>query len=814
MGILAHDLRLAFRSLFRHPGLTVVAVLTMSLGVGASTSMFTLLHRVVIRPLPYPEADHIVRLYTADAQGSDRGNWSGANFVDFVAQSTSYQAIAGFVPMRLSVREGAFPVEIPAASVTPAFFQVLGEPPQLGRVLSPASDPPGGERVVVLSHSLWVTRFAADPSVIGRPLALNGEAFTVVGVMPQGFEFPDHTQLWSASRFRSPEPPVPIADDPVADRGSGYFHVVARLQNGVSLPHAMHEAELIAARLEKDYPDTNLGERFVVVPLQETIVGSVRPALLALFGAVGLVLLIACANVANLLLARAAGRAHEIAIRTALGAGRGRVARQLLTESALLGVLGGAGGVVLAFVATHGLVSLAASDLPRAAEVSMDLPVLGFALGVSILSGLLFGLAPVIWLTKSDPATTLRAAGGRGLVGSSYGHTRTALVVAEMAVCLSLLVGAGLLARTLAMLTAQDPGFSESRALTARIFIPGTDIPNDREIRTFQSQVLERMRALPGVISVGAVLSLPIDPGIRGTLGFNIEGRSFEKGSEPVAGYQSASDGYFKTIGIPVLQGRAFTPADGPGGAPVVVVSQAFAERFFPGENPLGKRIAWGDPEDEGFEWSTVVGVVGNTRFDGLDAEPRVEAYQPMAQAPLPFMTVVLRTSVPPATLTEPLRRAVAELRPSQPVQKIQTMEQVLHDSLARRRFTMVLLWIFASLALTLAAVGLYGVVSFSVAQRSREFGVRMAVGAAAGHILVLVVKESSRVLVAGLLVGGVTTLILGRLITGFLFQVTPTDPLTLVAAAVVLAAVTFLATWIPARRATRIDPMVALRIE
>lgn len=811
---LANDLKLAFRSLVRRPGLTVVAVLTMSLGVGASTSMFTLLNNVVIRQLPYPEADRIVQLFVDDNEDDPRGNWTAANFLDFGEASSSYRAIAGYAPLRFSFREGAVPISVRGASVTPGFFQVLGTPPQLGRALSASSDLPGGERVVVLGHGFWVSRFAADPSVVGRSLELNGESYTVVGVMPAGFEYPARTQLWTASKYRVPEPPVPLGEDPAEDRGAGYFNVIARLAPDASLARAGQEAAALAAQLEKDFPETNRGETVVLEPLREVVVGDVRPALVALFGAVGLVLLIACANVANLLLAKATTRIHEVAIRTALGAGKGRVARQLLTESAVLGVLGGVGGAVLAYLTTGTFVRMVGTALPRAGEVEVDLPVLAFALLVSLLSGIVFGVVPLIWMSKSDPADALRSAGGRGLVGGAHGRLRATLVVAEMAVCLSLLVGAGLLARTLVMLNAQDPGFSERGTLTARVNLPGAQLPEDAAIRSFQTEVLQRVRALPGVVSAGAVLSLPVAPAVRGTLTFNIEGRTVEEGDEPVAGYQAASDGYFETIGIPVLRGRSFTAADTDGSQPVAIVSQAFAERFFPNEDPLGKRISWGDPEDPDHKWSSIVGVVGSTRLDGLDAEPRIEAFQPMAQEPWPFMTLVLRTSVPPKTLTESLRRAIVEVSPTQPVERIETMEEILHDSLSRRRFTMVLLWVFAGIALTLAAVGLYGVTSFSVAQRSREIGIRMAVGADSGRIRALVLREAGRLLLVGVGVGVVATLVLGRLISGFLFQVRSTDPIAFAVAVAVLAAATLLAAWVPARRATRTDPMDALRAE
>jgi putative ABC transport system permease protein len=773
--------------------------------------MFSLLHGVVIRPLPYPQADRLVMLYTSE-EPDEREGWSGADFLDLGAQGTSFRSLAGFRSTQYSTTGGEFPVTVQGASVTSSFFPVLGVPPLLGRSLSPATDPPGGDRVVVLSHGFWTSRVAADPAILGRPLELNGETYTVVGVMPEGFELPRRTQLWSASRSRCPDSPVPIGDSPDENRGAQYFSVVGRLVDGVSLDRAGRELESIAARLAHAYPDTNRNRGFLLASLHETVVGAVKSTLLTLFGAVLLVLLIACANVANLLLAQASGRAHEMAIRAALGAGRGRIARTLLAESLLLGLAGAAGGVMLAFAATEVLVTLAGVDLPRVSEISVDLPVLAFALAAALLSSVLFGLAPVLWLTRRDPAGALRGGGGRSVAGRVHGRTRAALVVMEMAVSLSLLVAAGLLARSLATVGAVDPGFSERQALTARVFLPGGQGRGDDEIRVFQRQVLERARALPGVASAGAVMSLPVDPGIRGTLTFNIEGRTYEEGSEPVAGFQVASDGYFESIGIPVRQGRAFTPGDGPEAEPVTVVSQAFAARFFPHENPIGRRLGWGDPEGDGFKWCRVVGVVGDTRRDGLDAEPAIEAYRPMAQAPWPYMTLVLRTTVPPGTLGEPLRRAILEVSPTQPVEKIQTMDQALHNSLARRRVTMLLLGVFAGVGLTLAAVGLYGVMSFSVALRSREIGIRMAVGATSRTVLTFVLEEAWRLLAVGLAIGAVGTLALGHLLTGLLYKVRPTDPLTFLAAGLVLSLAALAAAALPALRAARTNPMTSLR--
>lgn len=806
------DVRLALRSLLRRPGFTALAVLTIGLGVGASTSMFSALHGVVIRPLPYPRPDRLVRLYPV-VRDAERATWTGADFLDYQAGTSSYQSIAGFRLVDHSVREGGYPILVYAASVTPQFFQVLGVPPLLGRVLSPEADPPGGERVVVLSHGFWQSRFAADPAIVGRSIDLDGELFAVVGVMPPGFSYPAGMSFWVSSRSRVPESPESPSDS-AEDRGDRYFEVVARLRDGASVAEARHEGTALAARLAAAYPETNRGQGFELVGLHQAEVGPARAILLALFGAAGLVLLVACANVANLLLVRAASRSHEIAIRVALGAGRGRVARQVLTESALLGLAGGAVGAVLAIASTELLLRRVSGELPRASEVTFSVPVLLFACAISLFSGLLFGLAPTLWLTRANPAMSMQRAGTRSVAGSAMGRARAALVTVEMAVCLALLVGAALLVRTIVGLAAVDPGFSERNAVTARIWVPGSHLSDDNSLRAFHRALLERVRALPGVLSAGAVLSLPVDGTIRAMSGYSIEGRTFEVGSEPVEGLQAATPGYFESIGIPVLKGRSFSDGDGPDSPSVVVVSRSFAERYFRGEDPIGKRIGSGTPQDESFEWATIVGVVGSTRHEGLDGEERAEVFQPLAQRPWPWITLVLRTSVAAGTLIEPLRRAVMEVSPSQPVTAIRTVQEVLARSLLGRREQTQVLSVFALVALALAAVGMYGVMSFSVAQRSREIGIRMAVGANAPAIVRLILGEGGKLLAAGLVAGAMGAFVLGRLMSGFLFRVAPADPLAFGVAAAVLTLVGMCAAWLPASRAARTDPILSLRAE
>ncbi len=806
------DPRFVVRRLVRRPGFAALVILTTALGVGASTTMFSVLHGVVLKPLPYPEPDRLARL---DATLPDRSRvpWTGADFVDFVAGSASWEAAAGYVRVEYSFLDDGLPRVVSGASVTNGFFSVFGVDPILGRAFNPDADPPGGPRVAVLSHSLWKSRFGADPDVVGRDIDLNGQPATVVGVMPPGFGYPRGARVWVPSRSRAPEDSE-LRSDPASDRGSRYFRVVGRLRPGATFAEARQEGAAIFAELEEAHPETNRDLGFNPVPLHEVEVGDLRPMLTALFGAAALVLLVACANVANLLLAAATGRVQEFAVRSALGAGRGRLAWQLLGESLVLGLAGGLVGALLATYGTRALLSFASSSLPRASEVSVSLPVLGYALAVSLVSGLVFGVAPVLWLSRRNPAEGLREGVSRSVVGGRTGTARAALVVSEMAVALALLVGAGLLMRTLAMLTDVDPGFSGRNVLAADVWVPGAGTMASDELRAFHREVLEKVRALPGVGSAGAVLTLPVGGGVSAVGGFVFEGRPVEPGREVLAGLQSASPGYLETLGIPVLQGRAFADEDGPDAAPVMVVSQAFAERYFPGEDPIGRRVSEQDPAEDDFQWSTIVGVVGDARYDGLDGEPRPEAYRPLAQRPWPWITLVLRTESSPAALAEPLRRTIAEISPTQPVERITTMDEIRHQSLESRRLHMRLLGLFAAVALVLAAVGLHGVMSFAVAQRSREIGIRISVGARPADIRRLVLGQASRMVGLGLLIGAVGAVAAGRLMEGFLYGVPPTDPAAYALGAATLAAAALVAAWRPSYRAVHTDPVLSLRRE
>jgi putative ABC transport system permease protein len=813
MSTIGSELGPALRSFFIRPAFSALAVLTLGLGIGATTSMFSVLYGVLLRPLPYPEVEELVRLQCFEAAlGSS--SWSAANFVDLGRQTSSFEVVAGFRTTDYAQQGELYPEMIKGATVTSGFFQVLGMPALHGRSLSVAADAPGSERTVVLSHGFWQSRFAGDEGVVGGGLELEGESYTVVGIMPAELDFPAGTQVWVASRFSVPEPPIDLGEDPAANRGADYFSAIGRLKQGISVEQARSELILFGSALEAAHPETNTGESFGMEPLTENQLGEVRPLLMALFAAVGLVLLIAIVNVANLMLARATERSHEMAVRGALGAGRLRIARQLLAESLLLALAGGLVGIALALGSMDALIALAPDDLPRIDEVSVNLPVLGFSLVVSLLSGIVFGMVPAFWLSRRDPGAALNKSTERTVAGGGFGRTRAVLVVVEIAVSLTLLVGAGLLARTLLELSAVDPGFSARQAVTAQVSLPGTQQRDNDEVRAFHNEVLEKARALPGVTSVGAVLSLPIDSTVNASLSFNIYGRDFADGEQPVAGYQAASPGYFETIGIPVLDGRSFTTEDNADGAPVAIVSNGFARKFFPGEQAVGQRISWRDPESEGFQWSTIVGVVGDTRHKGPDSELRVEAYQPYAQAPWPWISLVIATEAAPASLIEPLRSAVMEIRSGQPVEEIRTLETILSESLAERRAHLILLSSYAVVALVLASVGLFAVMSFSVSRQAREIGIRMAIGASAGRVLSEVLGQGALLVAVGLGSGALAALLLGRFMAGFLFQVDATDPAAFAIACGSLTLVALLACAVPAWRAAHTNPASSLRAE
>lgn len=812
MSAFMQDVRYAVRGFIRAPGFAFVAVLTLALGIGASSSMFSVVHHIAWRPLPFHEPDRLVRLQSFDAELAEEPV-SGADFLDWKAGGDSFEGMAAFDQQSMTLMAGEAPHRIRGASVTPDLFQVLGVDAALGRTLTPAQDAPGSELAVVLSHGLWETHFGGDTGVLGGTVRLNGVEHTVVGIMPPEFDFLERIQLWAASRYRVPEPPFDLGSDPAESRGAEYFDAVGRLKDGVTLRQAQAQLSAVAAAIAETSPETNRDEGVLLTPLLDTLVGDVRPTLYVLFGATGLLLLIATANVANLLLVRASGRDREVALRLALGASRWRIASQLATESLLLAMTGAVAGFLLAHWGTQGLLALAPRGIPRAASVTTGLGVAGFTFVVALATGALFGVAPTLFSVRDGQLTSISQA-SRRTDGGARRRLRRVFVTGEVAVSLLLLVGAGLLMRTFVAVNGTSPGFDPARTLAAHLTPPESRYPGDEELRAFFADVLQRVQRIPGVESAGGVLSLPISSAIQGDLYVGIENRPVTDGGQPHAGYQLVSGDYFATLGIPLLRGRLFTEADDETAPPVALVNEAMANLYWPGQDPVGERITWNDPENPDLEWVTIVGIVGNTRHDGLDAAPRPETYLPYDQTTMPYMTVVVRSQVEAATITDAVRRAVLEVDPEIPVWGVNTMEQVLADSLAWRRFRMLLMGLFAGAALTLAAVGLYGVLSFAVGRRSNEIAIRVALGAGTQAVVGDVIRDGLRLAIWGLVIGAAASVAMTRLMSGLVYGVDVVDPMSIAGGATFLLLVAVSASAIPASRAAQVDPAVALKEE
>ncbi len=799
-----NDLRFAFRQLLKSPGFTCVAVVTLALGIAANTAIFSVVDAVLLHPLPYPDSEQIVTVsQTVRSTGVSTGDASPANFLDWQAQNSVFSAMGCTRGWQANLSGSAEPERIRAAMVSAKFFPLFGVKPALGRTFGPDEAKPGNARVVVLSHGLWSRRYGADRNLIGRDLVLDGEKFTVLGVMPPGFSPDGYGELWVPSPWDVPTHPLSPNDNPRPMRDRSFLEAWARLKPGVALPRAQAELSAIAQRLERQYPKADDDTGIALVPLREESVGDLRPILLVLSGAVVLVLLIACANVANLLLARAAARSREIAIRTALGASRLRLIRQLLTESLLLSLLGGGLGLLLALWALPLLLSFSPGEIGDLHGVALNGQVLGFSLLISLLTGALFGLAPAFFASRSNPNEALR----EGERGSSLGKSsaRSALIAAEIAVSLVLLVGAGLMLKSFVRLTQVDPGFNPDRLLVFNIGLPSSaEAPRQT---AFYQEVVERLRAVPGVKEVGAVSRLPLAGG-NSTRSFNVPGssQSYE------ADIRVSTPDYFQTMGIPLLRGRNFTPHDKKDSLPVAIINQATAAAVFPGQNPIGKYLTNLGPKDAKLQ---VIGVVGNVHHVTLERAARPEIYTPLGQSSWPSIFVAVRSAVPnPLTLIPSVQAAVWSIDRNVPLANPRTMQDVLAQSVSRRKFTMLLLTIFAGLATLLAAIGLYGVISFSVAQRTKEIGIRMALGGQRGDMLRLVLRQSGTLVALGLLVGVPIALLATRSLGALLYGVGTADFATYLFVVALLVGAAFLASLVPAFRATRVDPMVALRYE
>ena len=814
MGNLLQDLRFGLRSFAKSPGFTAVAILTLALGIGATTSIFTVTDAVILRPLPYEEPDRLVRVFVTDpGRGVTQTSHDGAGYLDLRGQSESFDGIAAYRGLSINLVGGDLPVRKRGSSVVPEFFSVLGVDALIGRTFTPELDSPESERTVVLGHFLWETQFGGDEEILGRSLKLNDELYTVIGVLPPGFDFPAGSELYLSPHYRVPDPPFDLGQDPAENRGAQYLSVVGRLREGVRLEQAQADLDIVAAQIAEAFPSSSGDEGLVVVPLHDTLVSEARPLLYVLLGAVGFVLLIACANVANLLIVRATRKEKELAIRRALGAAAGRIVRQLLTESILLALIAGVFGVVLALWGTDLLLLLAPTEIPNAEDIGVDLRVLGFTFLIVVATGVLFGMAPVPQVSRDNLQSTIKDGGGR-ITGSSGNRVRKALIVGEVAISFLLLVGAALMGRTFFSLLAVDPGFDTSNTLAVHMALPENKYSEDHEFLAFYHGVLDRVQALPAVESAAMVLTLPLDSNIRGTLSITIDGQPKAPGEDLVAGFQVVSPDYFRTLRIPLRAGRLLTAADSEDAPPVLLVNEAFVDRYFPDEEPLGKRITWGDGEAPDTTWSTVVGVVGNTLIEGLDDQAEPMTYQTYPQAWLPFLTLVVRSQGDAAALTGAVRSAILDTDPEQPIYGETTLDEALSVTLGNRRFNMLLLGVFSMAALLMAAVGLYGVLSFSVEQRVREIGIRRALGAEQGAVILQVVKEGSLLVSLGLLIGVVASFGLSGFVASQVHGISAADPVSYAIGIIVLGSIALLACVVPARRAARVDPIIALKSE
>jgi len=806
------DFRYGVRWLRRSPGFTAVAVLTIALGVGANTAIFSVVNAALLRPLPYNDPSGLVLLWGADrATGAERGQVSATDAADWRAQARSFEAVATYGDWRPLLAEGSGePERLPAAQVGDGYFDVMKGQPLLGRTFLPEEQDDGKDFVVVLGHGLWQRRFGGDPSIVGRAVRLNGRPHTIVGVMP-----PDFTSLPAGLLHEPAELYRPVAEQPAeAERGSRHLRAIARLKPGVTLEHAQAEMTTVARRIEEAHPaeNTNYGVR--VTPLREDLVGNVRPALLLLFGAVGFVLLIACANVGNLLLARAGARRREIAIRAALGAGRGRIVRQLLTESLLLSLAGGGLGLLVAAWGTGVVERVGLQLVPWLGRVETDARILAFTFVVSVFTGIVFGLVPALQASRPDLNESLKE-GGRAGAGAAGGRLRGALVIAEVALSLVLLVGAGLLIKSVARLRGVDPGFTAGGVVTMSLWLPGVKYPKGDSQHDFYARLAERVGNIPGVEAVGVTSVLPVSGGFDGRT-IEVEGRAYGAGERPEVENYYVSPGYLRAMSIRLMRGRAFTDADTKDAPPVVLVSETMARRQWGDEDPLGKRLRYYDPyANREVPWRTVVGVVADVKLTRLDREGAQGLYAPEAQTPSPAMTLVVRTAAgEPAGVVPAVRREIGALDRDLAVFNVKTMDELVADSLLLRRFSMLLLGAFAALALILASVGIYGVIAYTVSQRTHEIGVRMALGARRSDIFRLVVGRGMLLTLAGVAAGLIAALSLTRLMESLLFGVSASDPPTFVAIALLLTAVSLAACYVPARRATRVDPLIALRHE
>ena len=813
MDTLIRDIRYAFRALAKQPGFTAIVLLTLGLGIGASTAIFSVVNSVVLRNLPYRQPDRIVAIQELSEKGT-RVQVTSANFLDWRAQNTVFEHLAAIREdtSNLALSDSAERIDIAQTSAN--FFDVFGVVAAHGRLFIAADEQAGHDPVVVIGHALWQSKFGGDPGVVGKPIRLDGRNYTVVGIAPRGFQYPAETEAWLPPLKLVPE--LFPDQDVTQTRGMGYLSAVALLKPGVSLPQAAAEMETITARLRQQFPESNNNRFNKVVSLHRHLIGETDTMLWLLLGAVTFVLLIACANVANLLLANAAGRQKEIAIRTALGASRFRVVRQLFTESALLALAGGAVGLLLAVWGVPLITRLLPREFPRLNEIQIDWPVLGFTLAASVLTGVLFGLAPAFHITKFGVQDAMKES-SHGAGGSVHrSRMRHALIVAEVALSVVLLAGAGLLFRSFIQLQSVTAGFTPEQVLTARLSPAGEKFRTDTDTDyiNYYNRVLQRIASVPGVREAGVINTLPLKKGP--TFRFRIEGRDpLPIDKWPPANYRSVSPNYFHVMNVPLLQGRPFMDSDNEQAPTVLLVNQSLVQQNFGGENVVGKRINFGRTDsNQQPVWLEIVGVVADVKNQELKERPEPEVYFSSQQSPFDAMSLVIRSTVEPSSLAASVRQAVNEVDKTVPVADIETMDRIVTESVMQPRFNMVLLGLFSAIALVLSAAGIYGVTSYTVTQRTRELGIRLALGAQLGDVLRLILKQGLIVIFIGVAIGLGAAFVLTRLLKTLVFGVSTTDPLTFVGITLLLSLIALIACYVPARRATKVNPLVALRYE
>ncbi len=806
--IFLQDLRYGLRMLLKNLSFSVTAILLLALGIGATTTIFSIVNTTLLRPLPYEQPQQLVSIQDIGQSDGNKSPVAAANFLDWRTQNHVFSQMALLKIAPLNYVEVGNPERLRGFAVSPNLMGLLGIKPFLGRSFLPEEEKPGHDMVAVLSYSLWQRRFAGQTNLLGHSVRLDGRQYTVIGVMPEQFDFP--------GQFRAPAElwiPLTVNEELRQARGNHSDFAIARLKPGVSITQAQTQMNTIAARLAKQYPEVNAAfDKVSITSLHEVLVGNIRQALLVLLAAVSCLLLIACANVANLLLVRASIRQREIALRSALGASRSRLVRQLLTESMLLSIIGGLLGLLLSVGSIQLLKWVGPTSLPRLQEVNLDLPVMGFALGLSVLTGVLFGLAPALQVSQAELNKNLKEGGRSSTGGANRLQLRNLLVIGELALALLLLTSAGLLARSFLALQGVDPGFNPQSLVTTKINLDETNYPKPQQQTAFFQNVLERIRVVPGVKAASVVAAMPMS-GSNMILSFTVqEHPPLKPEQQPSTGFNAVSADYFKTMGIPLIRGRGFTAFDREGSPKVAVISQTMAKRFFPGEDPIGKHLVVGyDTKNNVHE---IIGIVDDVHHTSLDTEGRSDVYAPFQQTTFNFMSLVVRSDLNINSLAQLMRREVLAVDSTQPIGKVNSVDQLIADTVAQPRFQMLLIGLFAGLALILATVGIYGVMAYSVAQRTNELGIRLALGAQPRDVLKMILSQGMLLVSVGIGLGLILSLAIGRLLASFLFGISPTDAPTFVGVSLILALAALLACYLPAQKATRVDPMIALRQE